>query len=567
MIGPMKLRVMLLALTMTFSSSLPATAASYFEWRGLGSAAQFPTFSFTTQPIVVNSTDIRKVNYLTLPQCQSLKEINLAEIDCIKSIEATTNGRDWEDGRFNSYIRVRQVVKDSPSNLTVEWARSNIDLMPGELTNNSAGSRSSIWTFPGVTHKNGNQFIFSYTLTNPTYNDKLNYDETYTQIRVAPIAESLVGTPEGPNENPRINVDYGNGKRCFISPKASYCLNFFSFDNTNLKFRFTVRLSNTSESMNSGTWMYTQSFASSIQQNRVPGSPTAQDLVFELSPTAVQIPRIVLDSDSSITSYVDAVLPSSLYEGPEVSEARRNAISETKKQMLASYLKGLNDGEDAFALGSTYLMGRQDKFISPKNTTEFIGLRVQTLRLGNVGATAELYEILKNCPSTLGVAGVISSNATAVEPTPPTLDKATQTLKYRVAAPHLKQNGELNSGFYRLQLNPQVAKCIWGENLLGAKAEVSILNDSGEIQIATSTFNFTESAAVFEISGFHYSAGTVSIKLIAPSGSKTDGAQVTDLPKKTPAAKSKITITCVKGKTITKVTAAKPKCPAGYKKK
>ena len=36
---------------------------------------------------------------------------------------------------------------------------------------------------------------------------------------------------------------------------------------------------------------------------------------------------------------------------------------------------------------------------------------------------------------------------------------------------------------------------------------------------------------------------------------------------KAAAAKKKKTITCVKGKTIKKVTAVKPKCPKGYKKK
>jgi len=33
------------------------------------------------------------------------------------------------------------------------------------------------------------------------------------------------------------------------------------------------------------------------------------------------------------------------------------------------------------------------------------------------------------------------------------------------------------------------------------------------------------------------------------------------------AVAKKTTITCVKGKTIKKVTAVNPKCPAGYKKK
>ena len=35
----------------------------------------------------------------------------------------------------------------------------------------------------------------------------------------------------------------------------------------------------------------------------------------------------------------------------------------------------------------------------------------------------------------------------------------------------------------------------------------------------------------------------------------------------TAAANKKTTITCVKGKLIKKVTAVKPKCPTGYKKK
>ena len=33
------------------------------------------------------------------------------------------------------------------------------------------------------------------------------------------------------------------------------------------------------------------------------------------------------------------------------------------------------------------------------------------------------------------------------------------------------------------------------------------------------------------------------------------------------ATNKKITITCIKGKTVKKVSAIKPKCPAGFKKK
>jgi hypothetical protein len=250
------------------------------------------------------------------------------------------------------------------------------------------------------------------------------------------------------------------------------------------------------------------------------------------------------------------------------SELVKNSYEDTKKWMRERYLAGLRENNNSFSVGSTYLMGRQDKFMNPKNTKEFIGLRVQTLPLGSAGASGELFRTLESCPSTFGIAGVISTNATAVETTPPTLDKQTQTLKYRVAAPHLKQNGDVNSGFYRLQLNPQVAKCIWGDNLLGAKAEVSLVSDNGEVQITASTFEFTDTAAVFEVTGFHYSAGSINIKLLLPSKTNSKTSPEVVAPKITPTAKAKqISIICIKGKLIKKVTATKPKCPSGYKKR
>jgi hypothetical protein len=55
-----------------------------------------------------------------------------------------------------------------------------------------------------------------------------------------------------------------------------------------------------------------------------------------------------------------------------------------------------------------------------------------------------------------------------------------------------------------------------------------------------------------------------SLSLVKPTPSPSPKPSETVI--KTPAVK-KVTIKCVKGKTIKKVTAVKPKCPAGYKKK
>lgn len=51
------------------------------------------------------------------------------------------------------------------------------------------------------------------------------------------------------------------------------------------------------------------------------------------------------------------------------------------------------------------------------------------------------------------------------------------------------------------------------------------------------------------------------------SPSATASIQATATPTKNSALAKKITITCLKGKTIKKVTAVNPKCPSGYKKK
>jgi len=59
--------------------------------------------------------------------------------------------------------------------------------------------------------------------------------------------------------------------------------------------------------------------------------------------------------------------------------------------------------------------------------------------------------------------------------------------------------------------------------------------------------------------GFTFSSPTIAVKLTqdAPAPAAT----------KAPTVAKKITITCFKGKTTKTVTAVKPTCPTGYKRK
>ena len=98
-------------------------------------------------------------------------------------------------------------------------------------------------------------------------------------------------------------------------------------------------------------------------------------------------------------------------------------------------------------------------------------------------------------------------------------------------------------------------------------ASVSILSADGTSQVATTVISERNGWITLAAEGFTFSSPTLKVKfsqavepVVTPSPSATP----------TPAAKpvvKKITITCVKGKTSKKVTAIKPTCPTGYKKK
>jgi hypothetical protein len=68
--------------------------------------------------------------------------------------------------------------------------------------------------------------------------------------------------------------------------------------------------------------------------------------------------------------------------------------------------------------------------------------------------------------------------------------------------------------------------------------------------------------------GFTFSTPSIKVKLSQEAPTPAPSASATPSPTPTvkPVAK-KITITCTKGKTTKKVTAIKPTCPTGYKKK
>jgi hypothetical protein len=175
--------------------------------------------------------------------------------------------------------------------------------------------------------------------------------------------------------------------------------------------------------------------------------------------------------------------------------------------------------------------------------------------------------------STSEVLGIVSTNATQYLEGPPVFNASTSTLEYKVAAPHLKPDGEVFRGSYDLQLRSEAARCLYGFSNAPISATVEVVSENGEKQVAVTTVNEKDGWLYLSAKGFTFSAPVVSVKLTqekaievqVPNPSESPSALPAPIAK--PVAAKKTSITCVKGKTTKKVTAVKPTCPKGYKKK
>jgi len=158
--------------------------------------------------------------------------------------------------------------------------------------------------------------------------------------------------------------------------------------------------------------------------------------------------------------------------------------------------------------------------------------------------------------------GMVSTNSTQYLAGPPSFNAGTGELEYKVAGPHYLPNGELSRGTYDLSLKADFARCLYGITGTAVRATVSIISESGTAVNAVTVVNEKNGWLNFAARGFTYSSPTIKVKLTDVNETKP-----TPTPSAKPTTVKKTTITCVKGKTTKKVTAVKPSCPSGFKKK
>ena len=95
----------------------------------------------------------------------------------------------------------------------------------------------------------------------------------------------------------------------------------------------------------------------------------------------------------------------------------------------------------------------------------------------------------------------------------PYWDKSSNSLNFGIIAPHLKINGEQNTGFFILWAPEEFIKCRWPENTLigAAKITVEVLNPDGTQQVAVTSVKQVNKTLYFSASGFHFSSPTIRL--------------------------------------------------------
>jgi hypothetical protein len=193
-------------------------------------------------------------------------------------------------------------------------------------------------------------------------------------------------------------------------------------------------------------------------------------------------------------------------------------------------------------------------FVEDRATASLSFWSVRTLSSGEMEGSSQCFQDTKS------VTGIVTTNATQYSAGPPAFNAAEGTLNYQVSAPHYSPDKSEFKGSYDLVMRSDVARCIYGFSKAPISATLEITSSDGTPQIATTIIGEKNGWVYLRAKNFGFSDPIIKAKL-------SQEPEVAPTPTAKPTKTKKTSITCVKGKTIKKVTAVKPKCPAGFKKK
>ncbi len=122
------------------------------------------------------------------------------------------------------------------------------------------------------------------------------------------------------------------------------------------------------------------------------------------------------------------------------------------------------------------------------------------------------------------VDGIVTSNATAYVPGPPSFNQQTQSLEYQVGAPHLTPSGATFRGTYDLTIRADAARAIYGfAKNVPVKATVSIVSENGQEIAAQEQVGEKDGWFFLRAENFTFSSPKLRVKLTQSGGGNNSG--------------------------------------------
>ena len=502
------------------------------------------------------------------------------DFDCIMNVEFINKDGKRVSGKFIEYIPVAPIGHGGGSYKGTSWegtgppywypTKEEVIVKGNAKKKIPDGSRSSIWSFSGLSHSSGDKYLVSVSTGTAMTNQEApnavgsvaDWQDSSAGLSITPIkfdndtsgldltheefekgADGKITITSSVDMFAKFGSAGNADKVCFAGFESGKPNCFSQAEDSEFpRFKITLRLKLTEEFLTLRHWFIARAAGIKVTSKKEPESS-----IVTFEGTTIKVPRAT------------ALLPRTI-EGFKVYRAAINKSyadsGVTNAPLDLNDLSGFPSWQNNGSLGRLETDPGSIAFwsaIEPFSTV-LVEERSPMWSFETANVSGKDVGWLWPCVKRPHISGAIASNASIMKPSPPSWNAEKQTLEFRIASPHLNQNGSVAEGFYNLSVSQEVANCLWGGDVSQSKAEVSIISDAGEKKIFVSSTGSSDGYINFQVSGFTYSVNTISLKFLKA---------VAAPPTKNPIAPKEIV--CKKGKTIKKFKAVK--CPAGYVKK
>jgi len=526
---------------------------------------------YAKDPTCLSAQDVRCVGQQlqfqsVIPYCQSAMELN-----CVADFGTVSASGVRISAAFSRYF---------PTKALNEYVGDPALRLP-------SGVAGSLYSIPSAPHDGGDLYYLSVGLKG-SGSSSAGFTTSDFQAKIYPVQLQTVDL--GSITDNQIDAGYGfsnrgrtdgtkywgaggaglTGKQFCVAHSAAEmkCAARFAFP-ANTKFYLKVRLQKLP-----GGWMHGR-----IQDPTISITQSSSYTELDVSANPVSVPVVYKmynwnDMPAALRANYD--LKSGLYvNDPYLSSNPTQASAGGRSAPNPDPLRRnvIISPEASSALGMEQLK-LWLPYVNDQATALLSYWSVHSLGQGEMSGTNACF----SDPSS--VTGIVTTNSTQYSAGPPSFDKNQGVLNYSVAAPHYTTTKDVFQGSYDLLMRSDVARCVYGFSKAPIKAVISVTSADGSPQTATTVLSETSGWIHLAANGFQFSSPSIQVKLSqdapapAPVATPTPVATPEPTPVTTPApfiapvpAAKKTTITCVKGKTTKSVTAVKPVCPIGYKKK